>query len=71
MTITKANVSKFGRDKEGTLLDAGVIAEKFIGKTFKPRHIRRANEVLASIKRGIYLRAKYMESLAPAGEGNH
>ncbi len=66
MTITKANVNRFGRDPQGVLLDAGVIAEKFAGKTHTPRHIKRANEVLASIKRGIFLKARYLESLAPA-----
>lgn len=61
--ITKANVCKFGRDKDGSLLDAGVIAEKFAGKTYSPRHVKRANEVLASIRRGVINKAKYMDSL--------
>lgn len=65
-TITKANVSKFGRDKEGVLLNAPVIAEKFIGKTFTERHVKRVLKILAAIQRGIVNKAKYMDSLAKA-----
>jgi len=62
--ITKANVSKLGRDKDGALLDAGTIAEKFIGKTYTERHVKRANAVIASIRRGIVNKAKYLDKLA-------
>ncbi len=63
INITKANVSKFGRDKDGALLDAGVIAEKFAGKMYTERHVKRANQVLASIRRGVVNKAKYMDKL--------
>lgn len=61
--ITKANVCKFGRDKDGSLLDAVIIAEKFAGKTYLERHIKRVNLCLAAIRRGIVNKAKYMDSL--------
>ena len=61
--ITKANVSKFGRDKEGVLLDDVAIAEKFIGKIHSERHLKRVNKCLAAIQRGIENKAKYLDSL--------
>ncbi len=65
MTITKTNVCKFGRNQEGVLLESGVIALKFIGKTYTDRHIKRVNKCLEAIKKGIINKAKYMDSLKP------
>jgi hypothetical protein len=62
--ITKANVSKFGRNQEGVYLDAAVIAEKFIGKTYTERHVKRVNLCLAAIRRGIVNKAKFMDKVA-------
>ena len=63
-TITKANVSKYGRDKEGTLLDAPTIAEKFVGKMFTERYLKRVGKCLEAIQRGIVNKAKYLNSVA-------
>jgi hypothetical protein len=61
--ITKANVDKYGRNQEGTLLDATIIAAKFIGaKTHTERHVKRASAVIAAIQRGGVNRAKYLAS---------
>ncbi len=60
--ITKANVNQLGRDKDGVLLEAGVIALKFVGKTYTERHIKRVNMCLEAIKRGIINKAKYLNA---------
>lgn len=68
MTITKANVCKYGRNQEGILLDASTIAANFIGKNlFTERHVKRVLKCLGAIQRGIVLRAEYMDSLKVAG----
>lgn len=64
MTITKANICKFGRNPEGILLDASTIASKFIGKNlYTERHVKRVASCISATQRGIVLKARYMAKI--------